>query len=210
MNDALRMPHERCLIGGHEHFAIADADHHWAAVACHDDTAGFLRVDRRDPIGAGDDAQHGAKSIFQAFLGHGGEQVCHDFRIGFGSERDAGGLQFRSQRPRILDDAVVNDRESVGGIGVRVRVAIARFAMRRPARVRDAAGAFQLFGQDAFQVAYLALSLHDGELAAATDGEACRVIAPILETMQSIHEDRCCVARSHIPNNSTHPARSTA
>ena len=47
-------------------------------------------------------------------------------------------LEHLSQGAVVLDDAVVHDRDRAGAVGVRMRVAFGRRAVRGPARVRDA------------------------------------------------------------------------
>ena len=59
-----------------------------------------------------------------------------DLGIGLGRKRIALGGKFLAQRPEILDDAVVDDREPRRG--VRMGVGFGRLAVRRPARVADA------------------------------------------------------------------------
>ena len=122
------------------------------------------------------------------------------------SERndDAAGLQLRAQLRGVLDDAVVNDREAVCAVAVRMRVAIARLAVRRPARVRDARRALQLLGQLPLQLAHLALALVHAELVVARAGDARRVVAAIFESMQPFHEDGRRVALADVTDDSTH------
>ena len=157
MHDALRVAHQRGRIGGDEHFAIADAEHDRAAVARDDDRFGALRVEHREAVGAGHEAQRCAHRVFELVRGHRGDQMREHFGVGLGLERDAAGLQLRAQLRGVLDDAVVNDGEAVGAVAVRMSVAIARLAVRRPARVRDAGRALQLRRQLPLQLAHLAL-----------------------------------------------------
>jgi hypothetical protein len=130
--------------------------------------------------------------------------VREHFGIRVGLEGNAAGLQLRAELRSVLDDAVVNDGEAPGAVGVRMRVAIARFAVRRPARVRDAGCAFQLRGQLPFQVTHFALGFVDAELVVACTGDARRVVTAILETMQSLHEDRTRIALADITDDSAH------
>ena len=50
-------------------------------------------------------------------------------------------LEHLAQGGVVLDDAVVHDREAAGAVEMGMRVAIARRAVRGPARVRDAEAA---------------------------------------------------------------------
>src|SRR5690606_18901846 len=114
------------------------------------------------------------------------------------------GLQLGAQLRGILNDAVVNDGEATARVGVRMCVAIARLAVRRPARVRDAGGSLQTLGQQALQVAHLALVLEDHELAVARTGDARRVIAALLEVPQAVHENGRCFALADVSDDATH------
>src|ERR687898_2617546 len=91
-------------------------------------------------------------------------------------------------------------------------VAIARLAVRRPARVCDARRAFQLRGQLPLQLAHFAFGLVHAELVVARAGDARRVIAAIFESMQPFHEDGARVALADVTDDSTHacdlPSRS--
>ena len=72
------------------------------------------------------------------------DEVRDHLGVGLAGERAAPRDQFLSQRLEIFDDAVVDHRDMVGG--VRVRVVRGRTAMRRPARVRDPDAARQRIG----------------------------------------------------------------
>ena len=146
MHDALRVSNQRGGIGGDEHFALADAEHDRAAVASDDDRFGTLRVEHSDAIGACHQPQRAANRVFQPVGRHRRDEMRQHFRIGFGTKRHAAGLQLRAQLRGVFDDAVVNDRETLGCIAVRMGVAIARFAVRRPARMCDAGRAFHCSG----------------------------------------------------------------
>ncbi len=117
----------------------------------------------------------------------GGEQVHHGLGVGVGLEAGACGFQLGAQLGEILDDAVMHDRDALGH--VRMGVALARLAMGRPAGVADAGPALQrLLGEQAFQVAQLALGAAALDMAVLHRGDAGRVIAAIFEAPQRIDE----------------------
>ncbi len=62
--------------------------------------------------------------------------MSDDLGIGLGRELGAFRLQFMTQFAKILDDAVVNDRQFFRG--VRMGIILGRAAVRCPARVTDA------------------------------------------------------------------------
>ncbi len=81
------------------------------------------------------------------------------------------GFEFAPQFDEIFDDAVMDDREPVRG--VRMRVVFGRPAVGRPAGVADADGAQQWFaGQPLFQISKLALRPPARELALFEGGDA--------------------------------------
>ena len=65
-----------------------------------------------------------------------GDQMGADLAVGFGFEFVALGEQFGAQLAEILDDAVMDDGDALGGVGM--GVALRRLAMRGPAGVADA------------------------------------------------------------------------
>ena len=58
--------------------------------------------------------------------------------VGLGAQDVAVGRELLAQLDVVLDDAVVHDRDLAGAVDVRMRVLLARLAVRRPARVADA------------------------------------------------------------------------
>src|SRR4051812_46333634 len=78
---------------------------------------------------------------FHRVLGRGAlDEICADemrdnFRVGFGGKRPTLLLEALPQLTEILDDAIVNHRHVVGGM--RMGVALGRFAVGGPARVSD-------------------------------------------------------------------------
>ena len=88
------------------------------------------------------------------------DQVRDHFGIGLRAELAPFRQQHVAQRLEILDDAVVYDRNAVGG--VRVGVHLRRGAMRRPTGVADARAAFQRDAE----------AMYAAALAARSDGRA--------------------------------------
>src|ERR1700733_11288796 len=89
------------------------------------------------------------------------------------AEHHAGGLQACAQRRSIFDDAVVNDRESLRRVAMRVGIAIAWFAMGGPTCVRDAGSALESSRQLALQVTYPSLAFVHTERAVMAHRYAC-------------------------------------
>ena len=112
-------------------------------------------------------------------------------------------LQLLAQLAEILDDAVVDDREAVGG--VRMRVAFGRPAVGRPAGMADADGAGERLAREPrFEIAQLALGAPAGELSVLQRGDAGRVVAAVFEPLERVDErarDRLTSENAH---NSAH------
>ncbi len=133
------------------------------------------------------------------------DTVGNDFGVGLGGELVTGTLQLLAQLLMIFDDSVVNDREAVAR-DVRVRVALTRDPMRRPARVGDADladGGILL--ERLLQHLYLADGSEAREMPRAVqDSQTGRVIAAVLEPPQSLHENGDDVTFGDGSNDSAH------
>ena len=127
-----------------------------------------------------------------------------DFGIGLGRKRMAVGGEFLAQRPEILDDAVVDDREPRRS--VRMGVGFGRLAVRRPARVADAdRAAKRRRGEFRLQVLELAFGAPPLQLAVLEGRHAGGIIAAVFEPLQRVDNRACDGARPENPDNSTHP-----
>src|SRR5688572_12957912 len=104
----------------------------------------------------------------------------------------------------VFDDAVVDDGDLTGDVGVSVR--LAGTAMRGPAGVADAgrSGEGTLPLQRRVEVGQLADRADDFHAASGVDGEAGRVVATVLEPAKALHEDGGAVLRSHVRDDSAH------
>ena len=116
-----------------------------------------------------------------------GDDVHDRLGVGVALEHAALRGQLRLELAEILDDAVVHDRDLA--VHVRVRVALRRAAVRRPARVADAGVPLErLLEEPALEVAQLALGAAALQVAVLDGGDAGRVIAAVLEPAQRIDE----------------------
>ena len=150
---------------------------------------------------------------------HGLEQVLHrlqvvvdavsdDLGVGLGGELVAAPLEVRAQLLVVLDDAVVDDREAVAR-DVRVRVALARHAVRGPARVRDADLAVRSGAASRASSSMRTLPTVRRRvevLGAVEDRDAGRVVAAVLEPPQTLHQDGDDVALRDCSDDSAHMA----
>src|SRR5216684_4164760 len=91
--------------------------------------------------------------------------------VGLRAEIGALFLQLLAQLAKVLDDAVVDDGETIGGMGVRVGFGGA--AVSRPTGVPDTDRASErLAGKAGFEIAQLALGTAPRELPALQRGHA--------------------------------------
>ena len=105
-----------------------------------------------------------------------------NFGIGLGRKRIALGGEFLAQRPEILDDAVVDDREPRRS--VRMGVGFGGLAMRRPAGVADAdRAAERRRGKFRLQVLELALGAPPLQPAVLERRHAGGIVAAVFEPL---------------------------
>ena len=129
----------------------------------------------------------GSDALALAPLELAGDEMGDDFGVGLAEEGPPVGDQLVAQRLEILDDAVVDQRDVVGR--VRVRVVRGRRAVRRPAGVRDAdrarrGMAFELRDQ----VGELAFGATTDELAAVDGAHAGAVVTAIFHPPQPVDQ----------------------
>ena len=87
----------------------------------------------------------------------------------------------------VLDDAVVHDRDAVGGDGM--GVALGRLAVGRPARVADADRAGQrLAAETRLEVHELAFGAPALDVAVDQGGDAGQVVAAIFQALQRLDQ----------------------
>ena len=204
MHHALRVTHQRPRVGGDEHLVVADADDDGTAIARDDDGVGAFGIDHRESVGAADHGERGAHRILERLLGRRGDQVGHDFRIGLRQKLHALRGEAGPQLRGVFDDAVVDDGEALRTVGVRVRVPVARLAVRRPAGVRDAGAALELGGQRVLELANATLALVDAEFVAPHQRDAGRIVAAVLQPVQTLEEDRRRIALADVTDYAAH------
>ncbi|MNL00974.1 hypothetical protein D3C87_1214260 [compost metagenome] len=132
------------------------------------------------------------------------EQVGDDFGVGVRGEHVTQGFELLTQSFVVFDDAVVHHRQVTGKM--RVRVALARCTVSRPAGVGDAQTTDQrFFGQCLLQFADLARTTQALELlVVGVDRHAGAVIPTVFQTLQAFDQDGGDVTFCDCTNNSTH------
>src|SRR6266576_2714330 len=134
-------------------------------------------------------------------------QMGEDFGVGLGAEYVAALGEGLPQRSGVFDDAVVHHGEGAAAVRMGMGIDGVRGAVRRPARVRDRGRAFgQLTAK---------LALERGDLSgcaeyfepAVDDGQTCRVVPAILETLQPLEHDRRRCPFADVPYDAAHNRR---
>ena len=168
---------------------------------------GLVLAHHRERVGALELRDRGAHRLEQILHGLQVEvdAVRDDLGVGLGGERVAALLELRAQLLVVLDDAVVHDGEAVAR-DVRMRVALARHAMRGPAGVRDAdlAGGGAV-GERLLQHAHLADGAQARQVPGAVQhGDAGRVVAAVFQPPQALHQHRHDIALRDRSDDSAH------
>ena len=138
---------QRRYIAGEQHFAIAVA-HDDAARIAHfegDEFVPFFGGQRHHCVCAAYSACGGANRILKraAFVHIAFYQMRNALRVGIGVEGVSLRRKFALQLAVVLDNAVVRHQRFIGAGGMRMRVEIGRLAVRRPARMPQAAAALR-------------------------------------------------------------------
>jgi hypothetical protein len=87
---------------------------------------------------------------------------------------------------------------------MRMSIAIARLAMRRPARMGDAGRALETGRQQPFELANPSFAFGQAQLACVGDRDPGGIVAAIFEPVQPLHQDRRCVAFADIADDAAH------
>src|SRR3954470_7282840 len=128
-----------------------------------------------------------------------------DFGIGLGNEFVAARLKSLLQRARVLDDAVMNDRDVALAIEMRVGVAFVGHTVSRPAGVANAELTVHRTGsQGALELGDLPGRLPGFDAATVHDGNSRRIVPAIFHALESLEEERGSAALSDITDNSAH------
>ena len=191
-------------------FAFTDTDDERIAAARCDD---FLCIIHRYNAECVRAAQtlHGSQNGFCKILLLAGVQIVDKMRNGFGVGL---GLELITMRFKafaqflvVFNDAVVNDCNLALAAEMRMRVAVGRFAVSRPAGVADAAGAFHIAADLTdllLKVSDAAAGLYDAQAFLSECGDTGRVISAIFQTVQTLDQNGERIFASRKTNNSTH------
>src|SRR5918993_732606 len=130
------------------------------------------------------------------------DQMRNHLGVGIGGELIARRLKLRANRRVVLDDAVVHHRDAAADM--RMGIALGGHAVRRPARVADADHALELLLVGQLLELRHAPARAQAFEAAIDDGDACGVVAAVLEAAQTFQQDRDDVAPRYRGDDSAH------
>ena len=129
---------ERGHVAGEEVLAVAEPDDERQVAPGADDEVGLVAVRDDENVRAvevGADRAHRGREVAVVPLL---DQVRDRFGVGLARERVAALLEPVAQLGEVLQRAVVDDGDRAGAVDVRMRVAVVRRAVGRPAGVADA------------------------------------------------------------------------
>ena len=125
------------------------------------------------------------------------------FGVGLREELDAVSFELHSQFRRVLDDAVMHQRD--GSRNVWVGVDIVWFAVGRPTGVADRWMTAQLLRKCRFELAQLSFLLDDLEFALRShERNAGRVVAAVFNALKTLKEDWETVLGTDISDDAAH------
>ena len=132
-----------------------------------------------------------------------GDEMRHNLGVGLRAERGALLLQLLAQLAKVLDDTVVHDGESVGGMGV--SVAFRRAPVSGPTGMPDADRTFErLLGEPRLEIAQLALRAPPRKLATLQGGNTGGIITAVFKSLQRVDKRAGNRLASENPHNSAH------
>jgi len=194
-------------IRSQERLAIPQADDEGRAAAGRENPGGIRGVE----AGQGVDALHAAHGFPEGglegtALGH--EVADHhgeDFGIGFRCESATGFLQLPAQFEEVLEDAVVHGDHLAAATQVGVGVLLRGAAVGGPAGVSDAERCGVREIHPGLEGRELARGPYEAEGPIAwCQGDACAVVAAVLQGPQPLHEDGSCRLGADVTNNAAH------
>ncbi len=192
-------------VRGDEVLSLANPDHEGAVLARSDQNIRTILVD---------DSQGVSPSHpFQGFVYRPQkispvveiDEMRNHFRVGLGFENDAVVLELILDFKVIFDDAVMDHRQGTGFIAVRVRVGIGGLTVGCPPCMADAhASAQGLRLQLLFQEMQSPFLLLDDNFPSIVDGNAGRIVPPVFQPGQPVHDDFHRLSRTDITHYSAH------
>ena len=202
------MRHDGARIGGDDVLILAHPHHEGRALTGDDQDVRLLLADHGDGVGAPHLPQrrlHGGLEVAVVQLA---DQVHQHLGVGLRFEGVALLLEVGLQRDVVLDDAIVDESDAVTVrliVAVRVGVADARLAVGGPAGVGDTHGAGKLLPLAEHLLQHPDPPRRPRHVdPAVDDGQACGVVAAILQPLEPLQQERLSRLVADIRDDSTH------
>ena len=210
VDDLAGVPDQRRDVGGDEHLAVAEAEHDGAAVAGDDElrrgSACRGRRGRRCPRRCAGWRSTASSSVRSSFAASSAATMCarHSVSVSVTNFTPSAVSWARSASAFSMMPLCTSG-DAVLRVGVRVGVGVVRLAVGGPARVADADRRLGLLRVELVpQVLDAAGRLGDLQPAAVHDGEARRVVAPVLKPVQPLDKHGGRVPPADVPHDPTH------
>ncbi len=207
------MGHHGAHITGEEVFAFPEAEHERTAAPGADDHVGQLAVQHDNAIGADHLFERRPERLDEPPLGvlTGGvvvmfaDQMGKHLGIGLGLENMAFPEEFLAQDGVIFDHAIVNERQFIALIKVRVRVVVGHFPVGGPAGVGnpDMAGGGR-FQEKFGQIGDPAAPFAHRNVALMEHRHSGAVVSAVFESTQTVEENRNCEVFADISDDAAH------
>ena len=208
-DDLVGVGEDRRHVRGEEALAVGQADHQRHVLAGPDQSVALAAVHDDDGVGTLELSQRVAERVGQVALVGLLDEMGDRLGVGLRGEGVPARLEPVAELPEVLDDPVVDHRDLAGAVLVRVGVQVVRPAVGRPARVGQAdRGMRGPIGDGRLEVDQLAGTLLDEEVAGVVDeGDPGRVVAAVLEALETLDQDRARFARTGVADDAAHPGQ---
>ena len=196
---------ERGDIRGQQRLALSDPDDQRADAAHGHDPARFVRAHHHERVrapGPGHGLLHRGGQIAAVRVL---DQVRQHLGVRLGPKPVAARHQVVLQREKVLDDPVVNHHDTAAAVDVRVRVLVGRVSVRGPPGVPDPDVAVDRMPlHELREAGELARRLAHLDAAAVHDGDACGIVAAVLQPAQAVQQDRHSRPLTNIAHDAAH------
>jgi len=192
--DLARMRNDRGDVARNDGLVLSNADDERASLARDDHLPGVAHGDNGDSVRSLDlleRLRHRREEVVLVELRY---EVREHFGVRLGRELDAALLEARAESRVVLDDSVVDERETSAVRNVRMGVRGGGQAMRRPSRVRDAdlvrlaLDVRQLALQELLKFCDLAGLLEDAYAVLRLERDARRIVSAVLEAAKAVDQ----------------------
>ena len=195
-------------VGRHEKLLVAHPQQHGRPLPGHHDLPRLVRGDDGQPVRADYAFQRRDHPRFEAAAGGFLDQMGECLGVGLGLEAVAAVRQGRPQRVGVLDDPVVDQRDTPVTIDVRMRVALRGRPVRRPARVRNAGRSLDRTARhERLERVHAAREFARHHAAVDLHGEPRRVVTPVLQATEPAEQDRRRFAAPGVADDAAHVRR---